>query len=106
MSPHRSIPGTLVRTEADIISGRTPGAFAYVSAVSGFGIPQPGTRPDAIYFVCPCGCGGIGNVSLLPGGWRWDGNIERPTLNPSIYFERGRPGEWHGYLRAGRWEGC
>ena len=43
------------------------------------------------------------------GKWQWDGDIDRPTLTPSI----GSPGMndtpptgWHGYLRAGRWEGC
>ena len=40
--------------------------------------------------------------------WQWDGDEERPTLTPSIGLgpwatdpARG----WHGYLRAGRWEG-
>jgi len=40
-----------------------------------------------------------------PGGervWGWDGNAESPTLTPSIHA----PGEWHGYLRAGRLESC
>jgi hypothetical protein len=34
--------------------------------------------------------------------WKWDGNEEKPTLSPSILC----PGEWHGYLRAGRLESC
>lgn len=34
--------------------------------------------------------------------WAWDGNEERPTLTPSIHA----PGEWHGFLRAGRLESC
>ena len=35
--------------------------------------------------------------------WGWDGDLERPTLTPSINSEGG-PGpwyKWHGYLRAG-----
>ena len=30
----------------------------------------------------------------------WDGDLERPTLHPSISV----PGEWHGYLRDGEME--
>lgn len=57
-------------------------------------------------FICPCGCG---NESWLPvdreigmGGWRWDGNREKPTLTPSV-FNTGMPCKWHGWLRAGEW---
>ena len=41
--------------------------------------------------------------------WQWNGNIERPTLSPSI----GSPGMndtpptgWHGFLQDGQWKGC
>jgi hypothetical protein len=34
--------------------------------------------------------------------WTWDGNEQLPTLTPSILS----PGQWHGYLRAGRLESC
>jgi hypothetical protein len=40
-----------------------------------------------------------------PGGarvWGWDGNPETPTLTPSILA----PGQWHGYLTAGRLVSC
>ena len=38
-----------------------------------------------------------------PGqAWGWDGNIDRPTLAPSIHTFV----HWHGYLRAGRLESC
>ena len=40
-----------------------------------------------------------------PGGdrvWGFDGNMEKPTLFPSIHT----PGYWHGYLRKGRLESC
>lgn len=40
-----------------------------------------------------------------PGGprvWGWDGDEEKPTITPSIHA----PGEWHGFLRAGRLESC
>lgn len=32
--------------------------------------------------------------------WKFDGNLERPTLTPSIHHI----GHWHGYVRAGRME--
>lgn len=40
-----------------------------------------------------------------PGGhrvWGWDGDEKKPTLTPSIHA----PGQWHGYLKAGRLESC
>ena len=40
-----------------------------------------------------------------PGGpriWGWDGDQDKPTLTPSI----SAPGQWHGFLRAGRLESC
>lgn len=30
-------------------------------------------------------------------GWLWDGNVDQPTLSPSIHML----GDWHGYLEAG-----
>lgn len=33
-------------------------------------------------------------------GWSWDGNVDKPTLSPSIH----RLGSWHGFLKAGRFE--
>lgn len=32
--------------------------------------------------------------------WTWDGNLERPTLAPSLWWE----GHWHGYFRDGQIE--
>ena len=34
--------------------------------------------------------------------WGWDGDLERPTLVPSIL----NPGEWHGHMVAGRMVSC
>ena len=34
--------------------------------------------------------------------WGWDGNEDKPTLTPSILL----PGQWHGWLRAGRLCSC
>ena len=38
--------------------------------------------------------------------WKWDGNIDRPTLTPSIGSPRMAEGiGWHGYLVGGDWQG-
>ena len=42
------------------------------------------------------------------GKWHWDGNVEMPTLDPSIGstgMNESPPTGWHGYLRAGHWQG-
>ena len=41
--------------------------------------------------------------------WGWDGNEEKPTLQPSIWRNQGLPShrnEWHGHLQAGRLVSC
>ena len=60
--------------------------------------------------------GGIGIVRLkvqrgpdpgeVPDGpkWGWDGDIEKPTLTPSINSTSG-PVNWHGFLKDGVAEG-
>lgn len=58
-------------------------------------------------FVCPCGCGDICGVTVKPGcetGWDWDGNLDCPTLKPSILISnsRGEGEHWHGFLTGGR----
>lgn len=34
--------------------------------------------------------------------WEWDGNEDKPTLQPSVHL----PGRWHGYFTAGRMVSC
>lgn len=41
--------------------------------------------------------------------WEWDGNLEAPTVNPSIlvswtYGEERLPRVCHSFLRGGRWQ--
>lgn len=53
----------------------------------------------------PCGEIIIGNGHKPTGGaptWQWDGNLDAPTLTPSINCVRC----WHGFLRAGTFEEC
>ena len=39
--------------------------------------------------------------------WAWNGNIEKPTLSPSILAGKSESGHgWHGYLQDGIWKGC
>lgn len=58
-------------------------------------------------FTCPCGCGDQDIIPIKKGPqenaghrWGWDGNVEAPTLTPSI--QRNTPCQWHGYMRAGK----
>lgn len=73
---------------------------------------------QALYFVCP-GCeamdGGSG-AHLLPvnteekkPSWTWDGNLDAPTLSPSIlthyeYGEKKQQRRCHSFLRNGIFE--
>jgi hypothetical protein len=65
-----------------------------------------------LMYRCPCGCGMPGSIvfgETQPRGdndegqsrWHWDGNLEHPTLIPSI--KRRTPCRWHGTLTAGVW---
>jgi len=74
------------------------------AAVDGsFAIKADGTY---ILCICPCGCGSTMNLPLCQGekvdrAWLWDGNREKPTLEPSIRDLSGC--RFHGFLRAGVW---
>jgi hypothetical protein len=61
-----------------------------------------------IQYNCPCGCGVVGQLPLVPEGkkqsnhdWVWDGNVTHPTLSPSILRTIGC--RFHGWLRNGVW---
>ncbi len=62
-----------------------------------------------ITYNCPCGCARPTSLPLYPTsmfgtgghGWNWDGNLEAPTINPSIRHLDGCL--FHGHLHAGRW---
>ena len=34
--------------------------------------------------------------------WGWDGNLDKPTLEPSLLDEN----QWHGHMKAGRLVSC
>ena len=64
-------------------------------------------------FKCPCGADQcrkrthdsipvrVGAPQPDQHNWGWDGNLDAPTLTPSIH----RTGDcgWHGHLQAGMW---
>ena len=66
---------------------------------------------DDIFFwsFCPCGCGA---QSCIPIGrnikpdespsWSWNGDEEKPSLEPSIHHV----GHWHGWFTNGIWRSC
>ncbi|SRR5579885_1606349 len=62
----------------------------------------------ALRFTCPCGCGDVCTVPVRPGytntHWNWDGNLELPSLTPSI--QRLGDCRWHGYLTKGEFVTC
>ncbi len=83
----------------DSDEGRRPGAFKFFT-VDG--------KRAGFNFRCPCGaCEHIGGVRFSPpsstAGWTWAGNLEAPTIHPSVDLNNGH---WHGWLRAGKWESC
>lgn len=74
--------------------------------------PNPVTGRCYLFFVCPCGCGGVSSVPLRlkdsPEAkakdrevWDWDGDRDKPTLSPSLQKTEGC--RWHGYLKKGVW---
>jgi len=88
----------------------------FVTDIRGEDGQQPGAiEPRSINgvvrgfaFRCPCGCGLESWLPVNREGdtvhWKWDGNIEAPTLTPSIlnFYSC----QWHGYLTAGEFQPC
>jgi hypothetical protein len=41
--------------------------------------------------------------------WGWAGNVEKPTLTPSVFHDPCNPASphhWHGFIVAGEMKGC
>lgn len=70
--------------------------------------PDPASAPRFLYIVLPGGSGSFDAIQVQHGGpggprvWGWDGNVEKPTLQPSIHWV----GVWHGFLENGRLRSC
>ena len=60
--------------------------------------------------ICPCGCGAYRALPIYTGkkpsyvSWSWNGNVEKPTLSPSIRDVSGC--KYHGHLTDGVWTFC
>ncbi len=98
-----------ILTSADFSSGKTtrmdlpPGSAQWRGprAANGF--------PNGLIAVCPCGCGAVFSLdvnvgAVLPRQWGWDGNMDKPTLVPSVRRMDGC--QWHGHLMNGEWIKC
>ena len=104
--------------DGDFVSNGPPGAFRWTSL---YGVDG---GPYGMNFKCPCGCGAVHGVGFTTrpkdwnegkgARWTWDGNMEKPTLSPSLGLHRSHEGQtvgadgyhWHGYLKAGVFEEC
>jgi hypothetical protein len=70
------------------------GAYSFTTAKNG----------QRFFNLCCPGCGTLAPLAIRPvlegspPSWTWDGNVETPTLNPSINHS----GCWHGWLREGK----
>lgn len=61
------------------------------------------------WYCCPCGCGVLGTLLVGKGfkpeqqpSWKWNGDTDAPTLEPSVHHV----GHWHGHLQNGVWVSC
>jgi len=99
MSEVRTAPVKAKRIEDIDAEPDLPGAFEYYQAGDQY--------PAGLIYICPCGCKRTGALAFRNQGgerpsWEWDGNLEAPTLSPSVHHV----GHWHGWLQAGVWTSC
>lgn len=87
--------------QRDFGAGRVPGSFRVD--------PPDSDGEQTFWYVCPCGCGSLGPLTVGNGfkpsdgpSWHWNGLLDKPTLSPSVHHV----GHWHGWLRNGVWESC
>lgn len=101
---------------------RTPGEFRYETIDHRSSPPPKKGEVGRLNFACPLGHGNCGAIVIgnqfkpahpTNSAWTWDGNVEKPTLTPSINCLTGKTGNkqfpyeeyggcgWHAYLRAG-----
>lgn len=87
-----------------LIDDQVAGAYYFEREAEGEGKGYWGH----ISFVCPCGCGHYIRLQVgkgeKPAGvhptWKWNGDEEKPTLEPSI----DNRDNWHGWLQEGVWK--
>jgi hypothetical protein len=85
--------------------GTVPGDFAWEFDFTHFAHGAKETDPElTLYIHLPGERGHWAPISVKrgPAGgnrvWGWDGNLDAPTITPSIHH----PGIWHGYMTAGQ----
>lgn len=109
-------PGSMVRNENDEWPKDSPiGTFDIALKPLGVG-DHPGVTAH-IQFVCPHGkrCGVFLAPTFIPrpaddkcNAWAWDGNVDQPTITPSINCIAEKDGKptggcgWHGFITNGR----
>lgn len=87
---------------------RTPGDFAWEFDFTHFDHGAKETDERLTFYFCLPGEIRWTPIHVkrgAPGGdrvWGWDGNLDKPTVEPSIHWV----GHWHGFLRAGRFVSC
>jgi len=65
-----------------------------------------GSQHGKILFLwCP-GCDALHSVELehSPTTWNWNGDLEKPTISPSILTHMSDVNKCHCYVRDGKWE--
>jgi Family of unknown function (DUF6527) len=112
MATYRSCQGVYhaeaLSEYAEEVFGWPPGHFTFSSP------DADGTR--YLHMVLPSSRE-RGSVCAIPvkqgpktnGAWAWDGNVEKPTITPSIFHDYHSPSSdhaWHGWLKAGQFVGC
>jgi len=84
---------TIQATRVDVLIN--PGDFKFSEEFDCLYIILPGQKnPDAI----PIQKGEQGGYRV----WGWDGDVDKPTLTPSIHLLN----QWHGWLQSGILKSC
>ncbi len=104
-----SVDGRRIKDPSAIANGeQTPGDFAWEFDFTHFEHGAKETDERLTFYMCLPGERRWVPIHVRRGApgddktWGWDGNLDRPTMTPSIL----NPDEWHGYLRSGRFESC
>lgn len=82
--------------------------ITFVEKIDPWGSPPASAQWDEehkhLLFMCPCGCGAFVRLPVNhSNGWNWNGNLEKPTLTPSILQVNCK---WHGFLTDGVFVEC
>lgn len=94
---------------------KDPGSFRYENLSYNADVPPPKGEKGRFSYGCPRGTGHCGGIIICNGPkppqdkqWAWNGNVEKPTLSPSINcLAHGPGGEeyagcgWHGHVIDG-----